>query len=227
MELSIDKTKITDVKEGFDFLGYRVVQTKARNTGRRVGNLFIPKSKLNDLRYKIKVMVRGTTNGSTLASLIIKLNPILVGMEELLSVRHRRIPGVPSPRLLDMGARRALAEEEARRRVVAGAATPLPSQRPGKAATVDRRVQTTAVPLRRRDPPLPDPENRETERMECAPDRPTAQSHAGLPGRILAPQTRLRPTHGRAIVHAWRAGCEETRTSGSERGMEKLVSVRG
>lgn len=79
MELSIEKTKITDVKEGFDFLGYRVVQTKARNTGRRVGNLFIPKSKLNDLRYKIKVMVRGTTNGSTLASLIIKLNPVLLG----------------------------------------------------------------------------------------------------------------------------------------------------
>ena len=42
MELSIEKTKITDVKEGFDFLGYRVAQTKARNTGRRVGNLFIP-----------------------------------------------------------------------------------------------------------------------------------------------------------------------------------------
>lgn len=79
MELSIEKTKITDVKEGFDFLGYRVVQTKARNTGRRVGNLFIPKGKLNDLRYKIKVMVRRTPTGSTLATLIKKLNPILLG----------------------------------------------------------------------------------------------------------------------------------------------------
>ena len=79
MELSIEKTKITDVKEGFDFLGYRVAQTKARNTGRRVGNLFIPKGKLNDLRYKIKVMVRRTPTGSTLATLIKKLNPILLG----------------------------------------------------------------------------------------------------------------------------------------------------
>ena len=79
MELSIEKTKITDVKEGFDFLGYRVVQTKARNTGRRVGNLFTPKGKLNDLRYKIKVMVRRTPTGSTLATLIKKLNPILLG----------------------------------------------------------------------------------------------------------------------------------------------------
>lgn len=79
MALSIEKTKITDVKEGFDFLGYRVAQTKARNTGRRVGNLFIPKGKLNDLRYKIKVMVRRTPTGSTLATLIKKLNPILLG----------------------------------------------------------------------------------------------------------------------------------------------------
>lgn len=79
MELSIEKTRITDVKEGFDFLGYRVVQTKARNTGRRVGNLFIPKGKLNDLRHKIKVMVRSTPTGSTLATLIKKLNPVLLG----------------------------------------------------------------------------------------------------------------------------------------------------
>ena len=29
MELSVEKTRITEVKEGFDFLGYRVVQAKA------------------------------------------------------------------------------------------------------------------------------------------------------------------------------------------------------
>jgi hypothetical protein len=79
MELSIEKTKITDVKEGFDFLGYRVVQTKARRTGRRVGNLFIPKSKLNDLRHKIKVMVRSIPTGCSLTTVIDRLNPILLG----------------------------------------------------------------------------------------------------------------------------------------------------
>ncbi|MDE2630322.1 MAG: group II intron reverse transcriptase/maturase [Alphaproteobacteria bacterium] len=79
MELSIEKTRITDVKEGFDFLGYRVVQTKARRTGRRVGNLFIPKSKLNDLRHKIKVMVRGIPTGCSLATVIERLNPVLLG----------------------------------------------------------------------------------------------------------------------------------------------------
>ncbi|MCM2439467.1 group II intron reverse transcriptase/maturase [Agrobacterium vitis] len=79
MELSMEKTRITDVREGFDFLGYRVVQTKALRTGRPVGNLFIPKSKLNDLRHKIKVLVKDIPTGWPLAELIDKLNPILLG----------------------------------------------------------------------------------------------------------------------------------------------------
>jgi len=79
MELSIEKTKITDVKEGFDFLGYRVAQTKACRTGRWAGNLFIPKSKLNDLRHKIKVMVKGIPTGCPLSRVIDRLNPILMG----------------------------------------------------------------------------------------------------------------------------------------------------
>ena len=84
MELSMEKTSITDVKEGFDFLGYRVVQAKARRPDRHgrkrwVGNLFIPKSKLNDLRHKIKVMVKDIPTGWPLADAIRKLNPILLG----------------------------------------------------------------------------------------------------------------------------------------------------
>jgi RNA-directed DNA polymerase len=79
MELSMEKTRITDVKEGIDFLGYRVVQTKARRTGRRVGNLFIPKSKLNDLRHKIKVMVKDIPTGWAVTEVIDRLNPILLG----------------------------------------------------------------------------------------------------------------------------------------------------
>ena len=79
MDLSMEKTRITDVREGFDFLGYRVAQTKASYTGRWVGNLFIPKGKLNDLRYKIKVLVKGIPTGYPLADLIDRLNPILLG----------------------------------------------------------------------------------------------------------------------------------------------------
>lgn len=79
MELSMEKTRVTDIKEGFDFLGYRVAQTKALRTGRWVGNLFIPKSKLNDLRHRIKVMVKSIPTGCPLSKVIGRLNPILLG----------------------------------------------------------------------------------------------------------------------------------------------------
>lgn len=79
MELSMEKTKITALEEGFDFLGYRVVQTKARRTKRMVGNLFIPRRKLKDLRHRIKVMVRETPTGRSVAHLLGKLNPIITG----------------------------------------------------------------------------------------------------------------------------------------------------
>lgn len=79
MELSMEKTRITGVGEGFDFLGYRVVQKPALHTGKPVGKLFIPKDKLKNLRHKIKVMVRGTPTGRTLADLIDSLNPLITG----------------------------------------------------------------------------------------------------------------------------------------------------
>jgi hypothetical protein len=79
MELSMQKTGGTDVREGFDFLGYRVMQAKALRTGRWVGKLFIPKGKLSDLRHKIKVKVKGIPTGCSLAEVISKLDPVIVG----------------------------------------------------------------------------------------------------------------------------------------------------
>ena len=79
MELSMEKTKITDVQEGFDFLGYRIAQEKMRSTGRHVGMLFIPKGKSQLLRDKVKAKVRGTPTGRTLADLIGDLNPVITG----------------------------------------------------------------------------------------------------------------------------------------------------
>ena len=79
MELSMEKTKITDIREGFDFLGYRMVQARALYTRTPVGKLFIPKSKSKSLRHKIKVMVRETPTGESFADLIDKLNPVVTG----------------------------------------------------------------------------------------------------------------------------------------------------
>ena len=75
MELSIKKTKITDVREGFDFLGYRIAQERMPSSKRHVGMLFIPKGKSQFLRDKIKAKVRETPTGRTLADLIDDLNP--------------------------------------------------------------------------------------------------------------------------------------------------------
>ena len=79
MKLSMEKTKITDVREGFDFLGYRVAQKRTPKTGRHSGKLFIPKSKLKLLRRKIKVKVRETSTGRSLTDLINSLNPLIIG----------------------------------------------------------------------------------------------------------------------------------------------------
>ncbi|MBK5945777.1 group II intron reverse transcriptase/maturase [Rhodobacter veldkampii DSM 11550] len=79
MELSMEKTKITDVREGFDFLGYRVAQKKMPSTGRHVGMIFIPKAKSQLLRDRVKANVRGTPTGTTLAALIGDLNPVIIG----------------------------------------------------------------------------------------------------------------------------------------------------
>lgn len=62
-----------------DFLGYRIAQEKLRSTGRRVGMLFVPKSKSQLLRDKVKAMVRETPTGITLADLIDDLNPVIIG----------------------------------------------------------------------------------------------------------------------------------------------------
>lgn len=79
LELSKEKTLVTAVEDGFDFLGYRVVQTKALRTGRPVGNLYIPKSKVQRLRDDIKAKTTRSSITRPLSSLIDELNPIIRG----------------------------------------------------------------------------------------------------------------------------------------------------
>jgi hypothetical protein len=95
MELSMEKTKITDVREGFDFLGYRIAQLKMPSTRRHVGMLFIPKGKSQLLRNKIKVKVRETPTGRTLGDLIDDLNPSSRAGET--TTGTRRVQGKSSP----------------------------------------------------------------------------------------------------------------------------------
>jgi len=79
MELSLEKTLVTAVEDGFDFLGYRVIQTTALRTGHLVGNLYIPKGRLQRLRDAIKARTKTYPTGLSLARLIGDLNPIVLG----------------------------------------------------------------------------------------------------------------------------------------------------
>jgi group II intron reverse transcriptase/maturase len=77
LELSKEKTLITNPQDGFVFLGYRVVQAKSYRKARLVGNLRIPKEKLSDLRWEIKQRTARGTIGRSLKELIWALNPLI------------------------------------------------------------------------------------------------------------------------------------------------------
>lgn len=79
MELSMEKTKITVVEEGFIFWLSGWCRQRVFRSENPVGNLFIPKSKLADLRYKIKEQVRAMPTGEPLARIIGMLNPLIRG----------------------------------------------------------------------------------------------------------------------------------------------------
>jgi RNA-directed DNA polymerase len=79
LELSKEKTLITSPGAGFLFLGYRVVQTRSCRTTQPVGNLRIPRQKLQDLRREIKQRTARRTIGRSLKELIWTLNPLITG----------------------------------------------------------------------------------------------------------------------------------------------------
>jgi len=78
LDLSVEKTYITSIEKGFEFLGHSV---RVKWDGRcgyspRIG---IPKRKVLDFRYQIKQWTARNTTAWSLARLIGKINPILRG----------------------------------------------------------------------------------------------------------------------------------------------------
>lgn len=70
---------------------------------------------------------------------------------------------------------------------------------------------------------IPGPGTAHTERME----RPRRTLPQGSRQVLGSPRPRITVRDTRGSCHAWRAGCGETRTSGSERGMKKPVPATG
>ncbi len=78
VELSPEKTKVTAMTDGFDFLGFHFVMhwDKRFGYGPRIE---IPKGKAADLRRKVKACTGSNTPSCSLTSKLQELNPILRG----------------------------------------------------------------------------------------------------------------------------------------------------
>lgn len=78
LTLSLEKTHVTALTEGFLFLGHRVRLRWDQRWG-YWPRLEIPKDRINDLRYRIKQMTHRGRTHRTLQAVIDALNPVLLG----------------------------------------------------------------------------------------------------------------------------------------------------
>jgi hypothetical protein len=78
MELSAEKTLVTDVNEGFDFLGYHIRRSPALRDGRLVPKMMIPKAATARFRSRIRGLTR-SNHFRSLRDLLLTLNPVLHG----------------------------------------------------------------------------------------------------------------------------------------------------
>jgi group II intron reverse transcriptase/maturase len=78
LTLSEEKTRVSDLAQGFEFLGQRVRLKWHRQFGLSP-RIEIPRHKRADLRHTIKQLTSRSTIGQTLGDLIQKINPILRG----------------------------------------------------------------------------------------------------------------------------------------------------
>ena len=77
MELSIEKTLVTHVDEGFDFLGHRI--RRVLWNGRKVVWTYPSKRSLETIKRKVKNLTGRSTTNWTLENLLRQLNPVLRG----------------------------------------------------------------------------------------------------------------------------------------------------
>jgi RNA-directed DNA polymerase len=78
LELSPEKTRITALTDGFEFLGFRVRMRWDRRFG-YYPRVEVPKAKAADLRYKVKQLTGRDATLNSLAQTLQRLNPILRG----------------------------------------------------------------------------------------------------------------------------------------------------
>ena len=225
MELSMEKTRITNVGEGFDFLGYRVVREPARQTRRPVGKLFIPKSKLKQLRRTIKVTVREMPTANPLPISSTTSIPSSPAGGTITAMPGG--PGGSSPSWTGgwngasrTGSARSTTAQHGER-CCAGIADTDPGN--GNAGPRGREHCVSSAPARHPTSQIGAPGYR-------TDGKPTLSSHSFRGTTASGPIPTLlhdscKGTRGAS--HARRAGCRETCTSGSARGMKRPTPATG
>jgi RNA-directed DNA polymerase len=79
LRLSPEKTLITHIDEGLDFLGWRIQRHPKQGTGRRYVYTYPAKKALRAICQKVKDLARGTNIDRPLSVLLHRLNPVLRG----------------------------------------------------------------------------------------------------------------------------------------------------
>lgn len=77
MELALEKTLVTHVDDGFDFLGHHIRRVSWR--GRRVGWTYPSHESLASIKRRVKSLTDRSTTSLSLTALLKQLNPVLRG----------------------------------------------------------------------------------------------------------------------------------------------------
>jgi RNA-directed DNA polymerase len=79
LRLSVEKTKVTHIDDGFDFLGWRILRRRIRGRGGKTAVYTYPSKKsLASIVEKIRTLTRRASH-PTLAVLLRRINPVLRG----------------------------------------------------------------------------------------------------------------------------------------------------
>jgi len=78
LRLSVEKTHVTHIDEGFEFLGFRIQRQTKRGSHRRFVYTWVSRRSLTAIKAKIKAITKQGTN-NPLSDLLRQLNPVLRG----------------------------------------------------------------------------------------------------------------------------------------------------
>ncbi|WP_413799306.1 group II intron reverse transcriptase/maturase [Streptomyces iranensis] len=157
LRLSVEKTRITHLDEGFDFLGWRIQRHQKKGTNRQYVYTYPARKALSSAMAKVKTICQRMDLSQPLDALLRQLNPVLRGWCEYFR------PGVSSATfqyLSDYVWKRVVRWlyrkhsgfrwKDFRRRYCAGGTWPVSDKRalfdPGKVRTTRYRYRGAAIP---------------------------------------------------------------------------------